>query len=147
MGMVKKLKEVRAIKWQNDLKKLCQMLKEERLLYVVDICSKWSDKISIEFLSKMRSVDILEMITDLNNDKEYEHTIDVIVKSRFVDVIQKWSGRENENLDYFGDENDSKESGGVIEELRNALRSKKVLFIADICKEYDEDLGLDSLLE
>eukprot|EP01084_Bolivina_argentea_P170547 295524_1 len=148
--LIKKLTEIRAIKWKNDVQRLGQILKEEKLLYIVDICTKWNKNITIEFLSKMRYEDILEMLKDLNEDEKYKYTVKVVERNRFVNAIQKWSGEDNESVNDINseckDDNDDIEYD-EIEELRDELRKKKVLDVAEICKEIDTDLTLETLLE
>eukprot|EP01084_Bolivina_argentea_P170546 295523_1 len=158
--LIKKLTEIRAIKWKNDVQRLGQILKEEKLLYIVDICTKWNKNITIEFLSKMRYEDILEMLKDLNEDEKYKYTVKVVERNRFVNAIQKWSGEDNESVNDNNVREDNKSNINSeckddnddieydeIEELRDELRKKKVLDVAEICKEIDTDLTLETLLE
>eukprot|EP01084_Bolivina_argentea_P305923 528532_1 len=82
--------KIKKIKWKNDVQKLSEILKQEGLMYIIDICTKWDKQLTIEFLSTMRKKDILELIDNLNKDENYKYSINVKKKTRFANIIQTW---------------------------------------------------------
>ena len=57
-GAVNQMKEIRAIKWKRDIKDLRKKLREERLMWIVDVFVNWNGNLSMEVISSMRKEDI-----------------------------------------------------------------------------------------
>eukprot|EP01084_Bolivina_argentea_P170548 295527_1 len=160
--VVRKLTEIRAIKWKKDIQQLGKILKQKKLMYIVNICYEWNDKLTMEFISKMAKEELLQTLRNIDSDNKFKYNIQPIERSEFVNVIEQWSHDSNDwrwmnqvksEQVKEDDMNDQKENDAVddieydeIKELKDELRNNKLLDVVKICETYNEEYCLESLM-
>eukprot|EP01083_Nonionella_stella_P289163 984094_1 len=163
--VIKRMTQIKAIKWRSDVQELRQLLVEGNVMYIVNICTQWDNRVTLEKIASWRKHDILEFIKTLNEDGGNNHEISVIDRNEFADAIAGWNGTANENDHFFRnkpneDSGDSKDTSDndeaevatdpateLMNDLMNELKKGKLLDVVQICQEFDEEYCLESLLE
>eukprot|EP01083_Nonionella_stella_P087153 242323_1 len=163
--VIKRMTQIKAIKWRSDIEELRQLLVEGNVMYIVNICTQWDNRVTLEKIASWRKHDILEFIKTLNEDGGNNHEISVIDRNEFADAIAGWNGTANENDHFFRnkpneDSGDSKDTSDndeaevatdpateLMNDLMNELKKGKLLDLVQICQEFDEEYCLESLLE
>eukprot|EP01084_Bolivina_argentea_P043848 80754_1 len=107
-------------------------------------------------------------MTEINGKQDFKYNICVSKQRKFVKVIKSWKSWDNDDDydddmmqeskneyeckydDYHFDEKEEKypnRIASILEQLKCDLRKNKLLHVASICEEYDEDCSLEFLLE
>eukprot|EP01083_Nonionella_stella_P087155 242327_1 len=163
--VIKRMTQIKAIKWRSDIEELRQLLVERNVMYIVNICTQLDNRVTLEKIASWRKHDILEFIKTLNEDGGNNHEISVIDRNEFADAIAGWNGTANENDHFFRNEpnedscdskdpNDNNEAETathdateLMNDLLNDIKKHKLLDLVQICQEFDEEYCLESLLE